>query len=59
MGLLEKVRRIFASDANYQKRSKPDMMANAPWIGNYDRSSVPKDMRGGVSEPTEKKRPSR
>lgn len=59
MGALEKIRRIFGSDATYQKRSKPDMMSNAPWIGNYDRSNVPKDMRGGVDKlPADEKRPS-
>ena len=47
MSKLEKLRRIFDSDATYQKRDQSDLMGNAPWIGNYDRTDIPKDMHGG------------
>lgn len=61
MRVLEKIRRIFASDASYQKRDKADLMSNAPWMGNYDRSSISKDMHGGVVDDAakEKNKPSR
>lgn len=56
MSKLEKLRRIFDSDATYQKRDQSDLMGNAPWIGNYDRTDIPKDMHGGVTEDAAKKR---
>ena len=48
MRILEKIRRIFASDANYSKREKSDLMSNSLWDGVYDRSGVPKDGRGAI-----------
>lgn len=54
MSKLEKLRRIFDSDATYQKRDQSDLMGNAPWIGNYDRTDIPKDMHGGVTEDAQK-----
>ena len=58
MSKLEKLRRIFDSDATYQKRDQSDLMGNAPWIGNYDRTDIPKDMHGGVTEDAQKNEPS-
>ena len=58
MSKLEKIRRIFDADATYQQRDQSDLMSNAPWIGNYDRTDIPKDMHGGVVEEQTKEEPS-
>lgn len=50
MTFLEKIRYIFASNETYNKRDRSDLMGNAPWMGNYDRTNIPKDMHGGVTK---------
>ena len=48
MGLLEKFRRIMASDANYSKRDEAGLARGSLWEGVYDRSNTPKDGWGGM-----------
>ena len=48
MGLLEKIRRIMASDANYSKRDEAGLARGSLWEGVYDRSNTPKDGWGGM-----------
>ena len=46
MGLLEKFRRIMASDANYSKRDEAGLARGSLWEGV--RSNTPKDGWGGM-----------
>lgn len=48
MGLLEKFRRIMASDANYSKCDEAGLARGSLWEGVYDRSNTPKDGWGGM-----------
>lgn len=48
MGLLEKFRRIMASDANYSKRDEAGLARGSLWEGVYDRSNTPKDGWGSM-----------
>lgn len=48
MGLLEKFRRIMASDANYSKRDEAGLARGSLWEGVYDRSNTLKDGWGGM-----------
>lgn len=48
MGLLEKFRRIIASDPNYNKRDEAGLARGSMWEGVYDRSNTPKDGWGGI-----------
>ena len=48
MGLLEKFRRIIASDPNYSKRDEAGLARGSMWEGVYDRSNTPKDGWCGI-----------
>lgn len=48
--IIKKIRNIFANDKTYSDRSERRLMKNAPWAGYYDRTNIPKDLDGAITD---------